>query len=202
MLQMISGTRKQLRAEVETSLAQYRHRIFIQELGWPLPTENGLERDSFDRQDTIYVVASDTSGEICGCGRLLPTTKPYLLSEVFPELMGDIPLPHAADVWELSRFAISTPSDIRLSSAEAWQNTCFLMANIVSVAASHGATRLIAFSAIGNERLLRRMGVNIHRVSTPQFIDGKPVLAFWIEIDDLTRSALGINAAREIKNPS
>jgi len=187
MLQMISGTRKQLRAEVETSLAQYRHRIFIQELGWPLPTENGLERDSFDRQDTIYVVASDTSGEICGCGRLLPTTKPYLLSE---------------DVWELSRFAISTPSDIRLSSAEAWQNTCFLMANIVSVAASHGATRLIAFSAIGNERLLRRMGVNIHRVSTPQFIDGKPVLAFWIEIDDLTRSALGINAAREIKNPS
>jgi len=200
MLQMISGTRKQLQAEVETSLAQYRHRVFIQELGWPLPTENGLERDSFDRHDTVYVVARDTSGEICGCGRLLPTTKPYLLSEVFPELMGDMPLPHASEVWELSRFAISTPRDIRLTSAESWLNTRSLLANLVSVAASHGATRLITVSAIGIERLLLRMEVNVHRVSTPQFIDGKPVLAFWIEIDDITRSALGINAVQEIKN--
>lgn len=130
MLQMVSGTREELRVEVEVSLAKFRHRVFVQELGWPLPTENTQERDVFDRDDTVYVIARDASGEICGCGRLLPTTHPYLLSEVFPELVGEMPLPHVRDIWELSRFAISAPNGARLSSTEAWQNTCALMANI------------------------------------------------------------------------
>ncbi|WP_308446983.1 acyl-homoserine-lactone synthase [Chitinimonas prasina] len=189
---MVSGTREQLRVEVEVSLAQYRYRVFVEELGWPLKTEHGLERDAFDRDDTVYVVARNNEERVCGCGRLLPTTRPYLLSEVFPHLMGGIPLPHASDVWELSRFAISSPSNAGLSVADAWRNTCALMADIVRVAASHGAKRLIAFSVVGNERLLRRMGVDVHRAAAPQLLDGKPVLPFWIEINKQTTTALGI----------
>ncbi|MBL8509790.1 acyl-homoserine-lactone synthase [Chitinimonas sp. JJ19] len=198
MLQMVSGTREQLRGGMEVSLAQYRHRVFIRELGWPLQTEDGLERDAFDRADTLYVVAHDDQGRVCGCGRLLPTSGPYLLGEVFPGLMGDIPLPRSAQIWELSRFAISTPEGMRLTGEQAWRNTCALMADIVRVASEQGAERLIAFSAVGNERLLRRMGVNVHRVSAPQLIDGKPVLAFWIEIDEQTLSALGITPTRQV----
>ncbi|MGQ5524301.1 acyl-homoserine-lactone synthase [Chitinimonas sp. PSY-7] len=200
MLQMVSGTRAELQEEMEISLARFRYRVFVQELGWPLPTDDELERDAFDRDDTVYVVARNASGEICGCGRLLPTTHPYLLSEVFPELVGDMSLPRASDIWELSRFAISAPQGVHLTSTEAWQNTCLLMANIVNTATQQGAARLIAFSAVGNERLLRRMGVNVHRISTPRLIDGKPVLAFWIEIDDQTKTALGIKADQAMRS--
>ncbi|QDQ25483.1 GNAT family N-acetyltransferase [Chitinimonas arctica] len=190
MLNTVTGTRRELKPELEQALAAYRHKVFVEALGWPLPARDGLERDAFDRADTIYVVAHADNGEVCGCSRLLPTTRPYLLSEVFPDLMGDIPLPRSPEVWELSRFAVSAPTGKNLSSAESWQNTRGLVAKTVALAASHGAERLIAFSAVGNERLLRRMGVNVHRVSCPQLIDDKPVLAFWIEIDQQTLGAL------------
>ncbi len=90
-------------------------------MGWPLPVENGLERDDFDRSDTVYVVAHGPSGDVCGCGRLLPTHTSYLLKEVFPELVGEMPLPCDPRIWELSRFAISPPAGMALSAPEAGQ---------------------------------------------------------------------------------
>ncbi|MEF9673284.1 acyl-homoserine-lactone synthase [Pseudomonas sp. MWU13-2100] len=192
MLQTITGTARELGSRVETALASYRHKIFLEKLGWPLPSKNGEEVDEFDRADTVYVVAKNPLGDICGCARLLPTTRPYLLSEVFPELMGDTPLPHAADTWELSRFSATALNEPNSNTLQSWRNTCTLVAETVAAAIQLGAARLIAFSAVGNERLLRRMGVTVHRVSAPQLIDGKPVLAFWIEIDEQTKSALNI----------
>ncbi|NWA29714.1 N-acylhomoserine lactone synthase [Pseudomonas gingeri] len=194
MLQTITGTAAELGSRVETALASYRYKIFLEKLGWPLPSKNGEEVDEFDRTDTVYVIAKDQCGEICGCARLLPTTRPYLLREIFPELMGDIPLPNSADTWELSRFSATPLNEPSSNTAQAWKNTCTLVAETVSAAIQLGASRLIAFSAVGNERLLRRMGVSVHRVSAPQLIDSKPVLAFWIEIDEQTKTALNITS--------
>ncbi|WP_347333173.1 acyl-homoserine-lactone synthase, partial [Ralstonia pseudosolanacearum] len=65
---------------VDAALAHYRHQIFVGQLGWQLPMADGrFERDQYDRDDTVYVVARDADGAICGCARLLPTTRPYLL---------------------------------------------------------------------------------------------------------------------------
>ncbi len=195
MLHFLSGKGAELSPETMRRLAQYRHAVFIQKLGWPLPTDDGLESDGFDHADTLYVIARDRSGAIGGCARLLPTSEPYLLGEVFPNLMGDTVLPCAADIWELSRFAISMPASETLTAAQAWENTRSLMAEIVRVAQAHGARKLIAFSVLGNERLLRRMGVNVQRAAPPQLVDGKPTLPFWIEIDRQTLDALDLDPA-------
>ncbi|UUZ50691.1 hypothetical protein LP420_13640 [Massilia sp. B-10] len=72
---------------------------------WDLKTSDGLELDQFDRPDTLYMVSQDELGQVNGCARLLPTSQPYLLGEVFPELMNGLPVPCSPDVWELSRFA-------------------------------------------------------------------------------------------------
>jgi N-acyl-L-homoserine lactone synthetase len=194
MLKLLSGRRAELSPETMYQLARFRHKVFIQELGWSLPTTGGLEFDEFDHADTLYVIAFDRNGEIAGCGRLLPTDEPYLLGVAFPDLMGGAPLPRARDVWELSRFAVNMPRDELLSARESWQNTCRMMAEIVRVAQAHGATRLIAFSVLGNERLLKRMGINVHRAAPPQLIEGKPTLPFWIEIDQQTRAVLNIES--------
>src|SRR5476651_265297 len=94
---------------VGNALAQYRHQIFVEQLGWRLPLAiDGFERDQYDRDDTVYVVAHDESGSICGCARLLPTTLPYLLKDIFPFLIAErASAPQSADIWELSRFAVS-----------------------------------------------------------------------------------------------
>src|ERR1700759_1444519 len=105
MLTIESGTQRQLHRRVESDLAAYRYKVFVEHLGWDLPiTQIGSERDQFDHPDTFYVVVKDVDERICGCPRRLPTTNPYLLVTVFPQLVGHQPLPASDDVWELSRY--------------------------------------------------------------------------------------------------
>ncbi len=191
---VLSGTKSQLSIHAEAELASYRYEIFVQTLQWQLPVEDGREFDQFDRPDTHYIIARDALGLICGCARLLPTTRPYLLDEVFPGLMNGQPPPHDATVWELSRFSTKTPGALEPPSREdARARFCTLFAAVVEAALAQGATRLITFTAMGVERILRAIGMHAHRVGPPQMIDGKPVLAMWIELDQQTCKALGVS---------
>lgn len=189
-MKTIIGKSKELSPAIEQALAVYRHRIFIERLGWTLPVENGVERDQFDHDDTLYVMTRDAEGAICGCARLLPTSAPYLLSEVFPHLMAGAPVPRSSEVWELSRFAAAAVG--QNATVDARINTRCLLAESVRIAAAHGAKRLITVSPLGIERLLHRMGVHAHRAGPPMLAEGKPIFACWIEIDDQTIEALGI----------
>lgn len=176
--------------EFEVAVAAYRHKIFIERLGWQLPVQGGLERDQFDHADTIYVVARSDEGNICGCARLLPTTHPYLLGEVFPQLMNGAPPPCAHDVWELSRFAVADLKADTTGSEQQAKASRELLAAVVSVVMQRGVQRLITVSPLGVERLLQRMGVHAHRAGPPLLVDGKPIFACWIEIDAQTCEAL------------
>jgi acyl-homoserine lactone synthase len=77
-----------------------RHEVYVVERNWKeLERADGLERDQFDNQDATYILAIDT-GEVVGGSRLIPTTHPHLLSEVFPHLASVRGLPRAADTYE------------------------------------------------------------------------------------------------------
>lgn len=198
-MMVVAGTACQLPSGLEVSLAAYRHSVFVEALGWQLPVEGWLERDQFDRDDTVYVVAQGERGEVCGCARLLPTTKAYLLGDVFPEMMNGSPLPHDPQIWELSRFATMPVGDSQVVSREdARARFCTLFAAMVEVASAHGASRLITVTALGVERILRSIGIHAHRVGPPRIVDGKPTLAMWIELDSQTHQALGLRAASDV----
>jgi acyl homoserine lactone synthase len=194
MLTILVGTSTQLN-DVEPDLAVYRHKVFVEQLGWELPAaQSGLERDDFDRPDTLYVVAKDTDGHVCGCARLLSTEQAYLLGTVFPGLMGNQPMPCSPEIWELSRYTTQVVGGEAASRLEAKQRFGALLKAVVEAALERGARRLITFSFVGVERLARSFGIHVHRVGAPQLIEGKPVLAFWIELDQQTCVALGITA--------
>lgn len=184
-MNVIAGKTTSLSEELLSGMAVYRHKVFVETLGWDLKTRNGEELDQFDHPDTLYVVAKDEQGQINGCARLLPTNNPYLLGEVFPELMNGLPIPCSADVWELSRFACVDFNN-RTSSALAQFSSGIaaqLLREAIACAAAHGAKRLITVSPIGIERLLRRTGVHAHRAGPPMIIGGHPIFACWIEIE-------------------
>ena len=184
-MQFVSGTSTNLAAEVMMGVARYRHRVFVEMLGWPLQTrQHGLELDQFDREDTMYVVARNTGDEIVGTARLLPTSRPYLLGEIFPQMLHGQPLPSTPKVWELSRFAAvdfnaaNTTPMCQMSPA-----AMDLLRETMVIAANLGAERLITVSPLGIERLLRKAGIRAHRAGPPIIVDGNPVFACWIDLE-------------------
>lgn len=184
-MQLTSGKTTSFPPALFTKVAHYRHKVFVETLGWQLQTRNGEELDQFDHPDTLYVVSQDEEGHVNGCARLLPTTGAYLLGEVFPELMNGLPVPCSPEVWELSRFA-AVDFNARHSSALAQFSsdiTVRLLQESMAFAAANGAKRLITVSPIGIERLLRRLKVNCHRAGPPMIIDGHPIFACWIELE-------------------
>ena len=183
-MQVMSGASEGLPQGLYSKLSRYRHTVFVEQLGWELQTQDGAELDQFDRPDTVYVVAQDNEDQVFGCARLLPTTRPYLLGEVFPQLLNGLPPPCSPDVWELSRFAAvdlnnQTSTLGQFSSPVAIK----LLQESIVCAAAHGAKRLIAVSVIGVERLLRRAGFHVHRAGPPMIVDGYPLFACWIEFN-------------------
>lgn len=186
-MKIVSGTQAELSPSLYADLGCYRHEVFVELLQWVLNTPEGIEQDQFDRQDTVYVVARNDEGRINGCARLLPTTKPYLLGEVFPELLNGLTPPSSSEVWELSRFAAVDVSDMPASPRGQMSSpiAVALLRDAIQVAGRLGARRLITVSPIGVERLLRAAGFHAHRAGPPMVVGGHPLFACWIEIESL-----------------
>jgi N-acyl-L-homoserine lactone synthetase len=184
-MQFITGTSSTLPEAVVADMASYRYKVFVERLGWDLNCKQGVELDQFDRDDTLYVAAQNEEQQIVGVARLLSTTRPYLLSEVFPELMGNEQLPASEEVWELSRFAAMNFEGTRnkvigqFSSSVASE----LMHATLKAAAHQGARNLITVSPMGIERILRNLGIDATRVGRVGGPQGKPIFASWITVN-------------------
>lgn len=184
-MDIITGNSANLSRNLYNRVANYRHKIFIERLGWELNTKNNEELDQFDRPDTIYIIAQDQSEQIQGCARLLPTDKPYLLGEVFPQLIPPgMPLPNSNEIWELSRFAAVDLANQTAANEGQFSSSIAvsLLQAAIDCAAAQGAKRIITVSPVGVERLLRKAGFNAHRAGPPMIIDGYPLFACWIEV--------------------
>lgn len=180
---VVSGRQEELPEGLYVKVAHYRHKVFVEQLGWQLQTFGNTEQDQFDRLDTVYVVSRDEQGNVSGCARLLPTTQSYLLGDVFPQLLNGMPSPNSPAVWELSRFA-AVDFNAKASCAPGQFSSpaaITLLQEAIAVAAAQGAKRVITVSPIGVERLLKRAGFHAHRAGPPMVVDGHPIFACWIE---------------------
>ena len=159
-------------------------------LGWDLAVQDGMGLDQFDRPDTLYVIARGDEGPLIGAARLLPTVRPYLLRDVFPQLLGDQPAPQSQDVWELSRFAA-----VDFGAAAASRGVGALrqvsapvpfglLRPALTLAAGSGVRRLISVSALGIERMLRRGGFRARRAGPAMLVDGHAVFACCIDVNE------------------
>jgi N-acyl-L-homoserine lactone synthetase len=182
MWQYSTGTRQQLPPQLFEQMGHYRREVFINQLGWGLNTVNGMELDEFDGPDAVYVCSHDEDGQVSGVARLLPTTAPYLMEKVFPELWGGKQIPRDPKVWELSRFAAvsRTPSVGREHQATA-EHASELLRNVMRVASLLGAQTLVTVSPVGMERLLRLNGFRAKRAGTVMKCDLETIVSLVIE---------------------
>lgn len=190
-MNFLSAMTYELSSALYDSLANYRYQVFVERLGWELATAPGYEQDQFDHDDTVHIVARNTTGDIVGCGRLLPTTSSYLLESVFPELLNGLPVPRGEKIWELSRFAAMDVSDNadRSSTRRQYMAERVLL-EALRFCAARGVTSLVAVSTLAVERLMQRAGVDMHRIGPPSMIGGQRVLAFVIGVNERSITAL------------
>ena len=106
----ISWESAHLHGEAWISHHRLRHRIFVERQGWNLPSHNGLEYDQFDTPAATYVLWLDDRHQTRGVTRLIPTTRPYMIQSLWPELIRG-PLPQSATIWEASRFGCDRDVD-------------------------------------------------------------------------------------------
>lgn len=189
-MDIIAGTQTTLAEDMMNGLARFRYKVFVEMLGWDLSCRDGHELDQFDREDTVYLVARKGE-QVIGTARLLPTHLPYLLGEVFPQLMGQQPLPRDPAIWELSRFTAVDLGAAPIGGATRQFSSPIaveLLHSVLRLAAERGVQRLITVSPLGIERLLRRAGFLAHRAGPPMIIGGHPIFACWIEVPQALNS--------------
>jgi acyl-homoserine lactone synthase len=83
-----------------------RHQIFVEEMGWEdLRRGDKLEIDQFDHEEAVHHLCM-RNGRLAGYQRMLPTTRPHLLTDVLSDLCeGESP--KGANIWELTRYAVA-----------------------------------------------------------------------------------------------
>ncbi|MFN3628091.1 MAG: acyl-homoserine-lactone synthase [Parvibaculum sp.] len=153
---------------------QLRRSVFSERLGWNVNVINGLELDQFDLPEAHYLVHYAPGGRVNACTRLLPTTGPYLLADVFPLLVeGEIPRAH--DIWESTRFCAdqaTAPANI----------AAILMAGMLEFGQFLGLRAYVSVSDIRMEPIMRRAGWNPVRLGATVETGTDTAAAEWLEV--------------------
>lgn len=191
MITVVSGTlhERQFVQQFADPMYRQRYKVFYERLGWQVSVRNGKEVDEFDDQDSVYVLTTAQSGEVIGGWRLRPTMRPYMLSDVFPELLYGSKAPTDRTVWEISRFAIEAGD--RKGPSYGFGNAArALLAGTLEFATRVGMTQCVMVVSVALERLLRSFGLRLHRFGPPKRIGRVMSVAVWLDVDLHTRCTL------------
>ncbi len=102
---VIRHDNRHLYEDVLENYFRIRHQIYVVERKWmDLDRPDKREIDQFDTEETVYLIGLDGRSIVAGM-RLVPTTAPTLLSELFPQLALKGPV-RRHDIYELSRIFV------------------------------------------------------------------------------------------------
>ncbi len=134
-----------------------RYRVFYERMGWDVSVDNGREIDKYDALSPYYFLALDERERVVGTWRLLPTTGPYMLPDVFGVLMDGEPVPRSARIWECSRFAVDD-RDGQRSPQAIHRITSELFCGLIEYCLEVGIEEVITVYDLRVARLLPRIG--------------------------------------------
>lgn len=169
MLKLIEGSYASFFPKETDAMFRNRAETFSERLGWEVVVRGGYERDAFDDANPLYLVSVDPiTEEYWGSLRLLPTTGPNMLRDVFPQLLdGDYI--ESATIWECSRIC-ATAAHGQPERNGGGVNFVLneLILGIGEVAIAAGITQIAAVFDARILRVLKAAGCNPEIVGTPQ----------------------------------
>jgi len=169
--------------ELMEKVWRFRHKQFVERLGWKeLRSDDGREMDRFDTDDAIHLVV--TSGDnIVGYTRLLRTSRPHLLSDVYPEIMEGNDWPRADNIYEWTRCI----SDDRAAKFGDVQASHVLITGVLEFCLVSGIKGMIVETHPKLVTWMLETGYKVETLNMPQVINDVPVVPVYI---GATRAAL------------
>jgi acyl-homoserine lactone synthase len=164
-----------------------RHRVFVEEMKWTdLAKDDGMEVDQFDNEHAVHMLYID-DGKVLGYQRMLPSTRPHLLSDVLPQLCED-ERPVGAHIWEWTRYCVEPAHRERGRALSPVANA--LLSGIVEWGLESGITTIII--EMNPLWLLRLVQLYFRTVplGLPQKIGDGDVLAVTATFDRRTLARL------------
>jgi acyl homoserine lactone synthase len=201
VLKVIEGKRSSLFPREMDAMFCNRALVFSERLGWDVAVKNGRERDSFDDENPLYLISVDPyTGEYWGSLRLLPTTGPNMLRDVFPYLLRKGEYIESATIWEASRIcAIAADGQPDRSKNGVSLALGELLAGIGEVAIIGGLTQIVAVFDARIYRVLRAAGCDPQIIGRPCRIGGTMSYAGLFDTGERPlqsiRDALGIEGS-------
>jgi N-acyl-L-homoserine lactone synthetase len=159
-----------------------RARVFHERLGWDLQVVDGKERDKYDDLGPVYIIyADDETQKVKGSLRLLPTTGPTVLADIFSDTLPDAVYLSAPTIWECTRFCLETDISSNGRHREALIVSGVLIAALGDVAIRAGIESILGNFDSTMLRLYRRIGCEVevlgstHRYGRPVYLGSFPV---------------------------
>ena len=167
-----------------------RAAAFAERRKWNVKVANGREFDRFDDLDPLYIMSVSPSGELLASLRILPTTGPHMLADVFSDTMGGLPLIRHPLIWESSRFCVNTkattahgPNGINTVTAE-------LLVGLFETALNAAIMNVVSVYDLYLERILQRAGCQFERIGGPNSYDGLRTVAGLFEVTETAIKAI------------
>lgn len=198
MMQLITPDCYAEFSEELEQMHRLRYRVFRDRLDWDVSFSGGYEVDPFDALRPHYLLLRAPAGSIDGCVRLLPTTGSTMLRDSFPALLADRSAPEDPRVWESSRFALDLPPSAPKQAGIAVA-TYELFAGMVEFGLSRGLRSIVTVTDLRIERILRRAGWPLERLSDPQTIGNTRAVAGYLDVSTESLEALRRNGG--LKGP-
>ncbi len=201
MLKLIEGKRSSLFPTEMDAMFRNRAQIFSERLGWEVTVKDGYERDTFDDANPLYLISVDPrTNEYWGSLRLLPTTGPNMLRDVFPFLLSEGEYIESATIWEASRIcAVAADGQPERSKNGVSLALGELIAGIGEVAIIAGLTQIVAVFDARIHRVLKAAGCDPQIIGRPRRIGGTMSFAGLFDAGEgpleAFRAALGIEGS-------
>ncbi|HJT97572.1 MAG TPA: acyl-homoserine-lactone synthase [Rhodanobacteraceae bacterium] len=185
-----------LSADILDSMYRLRSQAFADRLGWDVRSVRGRECDRFDDLNPTYMVVRNRMhpNHALGCWRLLPTTGPYMLRDIFPELLDGSPVPDHERIWEISRYAVTPDAKTAHPGLGFGDISVALWRRLFSFSREAGIDSFVAVTTVAVERLVARLGLRIERFGPARKIGCAMSVAFRLPMDAQAEAALGMPA--------
>jgi len=172
MLAAILGADTHGYTSIMEQVWRFRHEQFVERLGWEACRRaDGREIDQFDGNEAVHLPLI-VDGSVVGYSRLLPTSRPHLLSDVYPYLMDGGAWPRGQRIYEWTR-CIAEVSDKTICGVPI---SNILMTGVLEYCLVAGIQMLVVETHPRLLNLLLTTGWDVMPLAAPSVLEGSLIV--------------------------